>query len=445
MKKLIIIILAIISFSFIENETKAMHGGYFYSALSPYGSWVELDYGVLAWRPTIMRSNWAPYSQGRWIWTDSGWYWDSYEPFGYIVFHYGRWYYDDYYGWMWVPDNEWAPAWVEWRYDDDYIGWAPLSPYAAFSINVGIYFTTNYYVPYTYWNFVSYHNFCHSQVYNYYVAPNYKYRIYSRTKIRTNYDYYNGRVRNRGVDLSYVEGRSGQKIRQRELYRETDPVKYRSQINNNKERLVTFDADRDVLKRENVRDIKIEKSTRRSTLDVSKVETRTRDNGNQKREVSNNESEIKVRKEVNTKQNDVQKRTEINKNTEVRKNSTGVTNSRDNKSLQKDVNREKQVQVNKNTNTGRVNTEQKVTTEKKQNTSRNDQKVIRNNTEVKKTPVVIKKNTQNKNTDVRKQTTVQKHNTNTKSVTRTTTRTTTKTQDSGRKTDSSKKENTRKR
>jgi Family of unknown function (DUF6600) len=445
MKKLIIIILAIISFSFIENETKAMHGGYFYSALSPYGSWVELDYGVLAWRPTIMRTDWAPYSQGNWIWTSSGWYWDSYEPFGYIVFHYGRWYYDDYYGWMWIPGNDWAPAWVEWRYDDDYIGWAPLSPYASFSINVGIYFTNNYYVPYHYWNFVTYHNFCSPNMYTYYVAPKYKYRIYSRTKIRTNYDYYEGRVRNRGVDRSFVEVRSGQKIRQRDLYRESDPVQYRNQRDNNKERLVTYEADRDVLNRDNIRELKVEKTTRKSSLDISKVEMKTRDNGNQKREVSQNNSDTKVRSQVNTKQNDVQKRTEVNKNTDVRKNETGVSTSRNNTGLQKDVNREKQVQINTNRNTGKVNTERKVTTEKKQDNSRNDQKIIKKNTETQKTPVVTKSNTQKQNTEVRKQTTVQKNNSNTKSVTGTTTRTTTKSNDTGRKTDSNKKENTRKR
>jgi len=27
-----------------------------------------------------------------------------------------------------MPDDVWGPAWVEWRYDDEYIGWAPLRP-----------------------------------------------------------------------------------------------------------------------------------------------------------------------------------------------------------------------------------------------------------------------------------------------------------------------------
>ena len=31
-------------------------------------------------------------------------------------------------GWFWIPGDEWAPAWVDWRYSNDYVGWAPLPP-----------------------------------------------------------------------------------------------------------------------------------------------------------------------------------------------------------------------------------------------------------------------------------------------------------------------------
>ena len=431
MKKLIIIIAAIISFSFIENETKAMHGGYFYSELSSYGTWIELDYGVLAWRPIIMRTNWAPYSQGRWIWTDCGWYWDSYEPFGYIVFHYGRWYYDDYYGWMWIPDNEWAPAWVEWRYDDAYIGWAPLSPYASFSISVGIYFTTNYYVPYSHWHFVRYNHFCNSHVYNYYVGPKYKYRIYSRTKIRTNYDYYNGRVRNRGVDLRYVETRSGQKIRQRDIIRESDPGKYRSEVKNSRDRIVTFDAGRDVLKRDNVRDLKVERNTGRSTLNLSKVELKSRGNINQNREVIRNSNDTKVRKEVNTRQNDVQKRTEVNRNTKVQK---------ENKNTQRDVNREKKVEIKRNTDTQR-----EVKINRNQNNTNRDVQIKKQNTQTRTNTVTKNNNTRNQKTEVRKQTTVKRNTSNTSRETKTNTRNNSRTQDTRKNTSSEKENKSRRR
>src|SRR6185437_10448668 len=31
-------------------------------------------------------------------------------------------------GWFWVPGDEWAPAWVNWRRGGEYIGWAPSQP-----------------------------------------------------------------------------------------------------------------------------------------------------------------------------------------------------------------------------------------------------------------------------------------------------------------------------
>ena len=33
------------------------------------------------------------------------------------------------YGWIWVPDIEWAPAWVYWRVGGGFIGWAPCPPH----------------------------------------------------------------------------------------------------------------------------------------------------------------------------------------------------------------------------------------------------------------------------------------------------------------------------
>ena len=39
---------------------------------------------------------------------------------------------------MWVPGDEWAPAWVSWRTSKDYVGWAPLPPEARFDRRSGI-------------------------------------------------------------------------------------------------------------------------------------------------------------------------------------------------------------------------------------------------------------------------------------------------------------------
>lgn len=278
MKKLIAITAFIIFglTAYSETSTNYYHrvGGYFYTNLTPYGTWIEIGYGVVAWRPTIIKRNWAPYKIGRWIWTDYGWYWDSYEPFGHIVFHYGRWYYDDYYGWIWIPDYEWAPAWVEWRYDDYYIGWAPLHPYAVFSVNFGIRITYEYYVPYSHWHFVTYKNFCNPYVYNYYVPVKHKYRIYNRTKVRNHYSYYNGRVRNEGIDFDLIRKRTGQTIERRELVVTNNPNEFERVDRSNDKRIRTFIADRNEIERdrEALRETKIERSERRPNLDVERIE-----------------------------------------------------------------------------------------------------------------------------------------------------------------------------
>ncbi len=112
----------------------------FYTKLEPYGSWRETsDYGYV-WQPneTQRSSNWRPYTDGRWVYTDAGWTWDSQEPFGWATYHYGRWAKLRSVGWVWIPGDEWAPAWVSWRSGGDYVGWAPLPPEAHFDRRTGI-------------------------------------------------------------------------------------------------------------------------------------------------------------------------------------------------------------------------------------------------------------------------------------------------------------------
>ncbi len=95
--------------------------------LTRYGVWqISQRYGEV-WVPSVT-TTWRPYTVGRWVWTDDGWYWESGEPFGAVVFHYGRWAYDDALGWVWISGDEWAPAWVVWRQSNDYVGWVPAPP-----------------------------------------------------------------------------------------------------------------------------------------------------------------------------------------------------------------------------------------------------------------------------------------------------------------------------
>ena len=104
----------------------------FRTALEPYGTWHRNRRFGEVWVPANLSRSWRPYTVGHWVYTDDyGWYWvadDQEADWGWIAFHYGRWYHDPDEGWIWIPSNVWCPAWVDWRYGDQYIGWAPAPP-----------------------------------------------------------------------------------------------------------------------------------------------------------------------------------------------------------------------------------------------------------------------------------------------------------------------------
>jgi hypothetical protein len=108
----------------------------FYGPLGGYGTWEEIDSYGRCWRPASVAVGWQPYTEGHWVWTDVGWYWESDEPWSWACYHYGNWVRHPRYGWIWLPGTEWAPAWVSWRSGGGYIGWAPLPP-TRFSISFG--------------------------------------------------------------------------------------------------------------------------------------------------------------------------------------------------------------------------------------------------------------------------------------------------------------------
>jgi hypothetical protein len=116
--------------------------GFFYDALAPYGTWVEAGTYGWAWCPLDAPLGWRPYTVGYWAYSDWGWMWVAEDPWGWIPYHYGRWGFDSQYGWIWVPGDVWAPAWVAWRYGDDWVGWAPLPPDVGWNASLGISFTS---------------------------------------------------------------------------------------------------------------------------------------------------------------------------------------------------------------------------------------------------------------------------------------------------------------
>jgi len=113
---------------------------YFFQELSPHGRWLTAEDGRWYWQPAVALTTpgWRPYfDEGRWVYTDGGWYWSSNYAWGWAAFHHGRWELHPHLGWIWLPDRVWGPAWVAWRGDGEYCGWAPLPPGAVFDLSLG--------------------------------------------------------------------------------------------------------------------------------------------------------------------------------------------------------------------------------------------------------------------------------------------------------------------
>ena len=117
--------------------------------LDQNGHWTyEQPYGYV-WIPYVVDAGWRPYYYGRWSWYPLiGWTWISSEPWGWSVYHYGRWHWQFGLGWYWIPHWSFGPAWVNWWWDNDYIGWCPLSWYNRPVVVVGNSFYDRFRSPY---------------------------------------------------------------------------------------------------------------------------------------------------------------------------------------------------------------------------------------------------------------------------------------------------------
>jgi hypothetical protein len=118
--------------------------------MDQYGDWVYSDtYKAEVWKPYVVEE-WRPYSNGRWIYNSySGWTWVPVEPWGYTTHHYGSWNYDPYYGWIWVPGATWYPARVSWVEYDTYVGWVPVGYYGYPVVTTYPYYVTTSYAYHT--------------------------------------------------------------------------------------------------------------------------------------------------------------------------------------------------------------------------------------------------------------------------------------------------------
>lgn len=88
----------------------------------------SLAVGITTDDATPVTTAYVPYTNGQWVYTDAGWYFQAPTPVEEVVHHYGRWTNSPEVGWVWVPGRVWSPAWVDMRQNDEYIAWSPLAP-----------------------------------------------------------------------------------------------------------------------------------------------------------------------------------------------------------------------------------------------------------------------------------------------------------------------------
>jgi hypothetical protein len=196
----------------------------FYRKLDPYGVWRETpNYGYV-WQPREAERSrsWRPYTNGRWVYTDAGWTWISEEPFGWATYHYGRWTRLRNIGWVWVPGDEWAPAWVSWRKGNDYVGWAPLPPEAHFDRRSGIRnWADNYYdIGPEQYCFVPTNEFGARRLETALVPVQRNVTIVNQTTNVTNISYSNTTIINQGPSYDDLRARSRQPIERLRLERQ---------------------------------------------------------------------------------------------------------------------------------------------------------------------------------------------------------------------------------
>jgi hypothetical protein len=195
----------------------------FYTKLEPHGAWLETsDYGYV-WQPREAESSrsWRPYTNGRWVYTDAGWTWISQEPFGWATYHYGRWTRLRGIGWVWVPGDQWAPAWVSWRKSNDYVGWAPLPPEARFDQRTGIHnWSDNYYdIGPDQYSFVPTREFGAQRIESTIVPPERNVTIVNQTTNVTNITYNNMTVVNEGPNYDEMRTQSREPMQRLRLER----------------------------------------------------------------------------------------------------------------------------------------------------------------------------------------------------------------------------------
>ena len=213
--------------SYSNEEAQAA----FYDPLEPYGTWVLIPSYGWCWYPYGVPVDWRPYRDGRWLDTDDGWMFESEAPWGWACYHYGRWFWNDDYGWCWWPDTVWGPSWVAWRTSGDWIGWAPLPPRFIWHVGVGFGSTSidfDAYIPSHSYCFVQYSHFLGSNVSVFCVLPAQNVIIIRETRIFIYFDedeHHHVRNRMHDDDRRRIERAEGHSIERYRLQDADSPDK----------------------------------------------------------------------------------------------------------------------------------------------------------------------------------------------------------------------------
>lgn len=180
---------------------------------------------IFVWKPSpdagvVLKAGsspaYVPYSNGQWIYTDQGWYFRAPTPWEETIHHYGRWVYSPVEGWIWVPGRVWAPAWVDWRENDDYVSWAPLPP-SVYIDDDQVYEPV---IDYNDYIIVERRHFIDPNVYRYNVCDYYTGSGISASILvgTPGLIVSNNIIINRGPDLHYIETSCGRTINAVNIY-----------------------------------------------------------------------------------------------------------------------------------------------------------------------------------------------------------------------------------
>jgi hypothetical protein len=185
--------------------------GYIYEYLGGFGFWVNYSPFGYVWVPRGIDARWHPYIHGRWVWTDYGWTWVSFYSWGWLPFHYGRWGWDIHLGWFWVPDVEWAPAWVIWRFSDIYIGWAPVPPDVPFRPGHGFEWR-NRHIDYRLWAFIEARHFSEGRLVNWVIPRERNRTLINFTVLADRFSLRNNIIINDALSPQQVERITGRPV-----------------------------------------------------------------------------------------------------------------------------------------------------------------------------------------------------------------------------------------